>query len=231
MIKDVVNEISTNLKGKLIPDKAKYGKNFRAISESALLDALNPELVAKNCCYTIKVLNHEVKIEKVRLIDQSGRYVEKLQFIAIITIALTLIHNGVDNITCEAVGMGIDDGDKASGKAYTYAVKYALLKLFRLQYSDDSDTYVSIPISEDLAAEVLDTIEKKPASKKSKSSKEELASDGQRSYIRGLIESLFASDKEYLAEFHILPEEPSLTKEQATKILTELKKRKDDLPF
>ena len=221
-----INDISAALKGKLIPDKAKYGKNFRAISESALLDALNPELEKRGLFYFIKVLSHEVKVEKIKLIDQSGRYVEKLQFISVITINLTLMNSNYDNISCEAVGMGIDDGDKASGKAYTYAVKYALLKLFRLQYSDDSDTYVSLPLESQIKEEAPKEEKKAAKSKK----KEELASEGQRAYIRGLANELFQSDEQFKAEFHILPEEPSLTKEKATEILTELKKRKE-LPF
>ena len=33
-----------------------------------------------------------------------------------------------------------------SGKAYTYAIKYALLKLFRLRYGDDADFEASKPL-------------------------------------------------------------------------------------
>ena len=41
---EIINEISSEAKNKFKPDLKKYGKNFRAISESAVLEVLNPLL-------------------------------------------------------------------------------------------------------------------------------------------------------------------------------------------
>ena len=42
-----------------------------------------------------------------------------------------------DKITVRSIGYGVDKGDKGPGKAFSYAVKYAYLKLFMLNSADD----------------------------------------------------------------------------------------------
>jgi len=42
-----------------------------------------------------------------------------------------------DRITVRSVGYGVDPSDKGPGKAWSYAVKYAYLKLFMLNSADD----------------------------------------------------------------------------------------------
>ena len=44
-----------------------------------------------------------------------------------------------DFIEVESVGYGVDNSDKGPGKAYSYAVKYAYLKLLMLNSFDDAD--------------------------------------------------------------------------------------------
>ena len=44
------------------PDLMKVGKNFRCISESAILDVINPILSNLSIDYNIQVLEHELKI-------------------------------------------------------------------------------------------------------------------------------------------------------------------------
>ena len=47
------------------------------------------------------------------------------------------IDNGAELITITSVGYGVDSSDKGPGKAWSYAVKYAYLKLFMLNSADD----------------------------------------------------------------------------------------------
>lgn len=42
-----------------------------------------------------------------------------------------------DRITVRSVGYGVDNSDKGPGKAWSYALKYAYLKLFMLNSADD----------------------------------------------------------------------------------------------
>ncbi len=47
------------------------------------------------------------------------------------------VDNPDEAISTEAVGYGVDNTDKGPGKAYSYAVKNALLKAFQLNSADD----------------------------------------------------------------------------------------------
>lgn len=130
---------------KLVPDllKSENGNNFRAISESAILEVLTPILIESEWFYEVRVKKSDLQIREA--FGSKGR---KLQFIATVEVAV-VFHNCLfpeEMVGTESVGMGIDDNDKAMGKAYTYAVKYALLKLFRLRYGDDADFEASKPL-------------------------------------------------------------------------------------
>ena len=49
------------------------------------------------------------------------------------------IDNPAEFIEIETLGDGVDPQDKASGKAQTYADKYALLKCYKIPTGDDPD--------------------------------------------------------------------------------------------
>ena len=139
------NEIieKVNSDKRLKPDlmKAENGNNFRAISESAILDVVDPVLKEAGWYYTVELKNQQLEIR-----EAFGKTGKKLQFIA--TLALRVVFtNGPQLVFMDSVGMGIDDNDKAMGKAYTYAIKYALLKIFRLRYGDDPDFEASKPLT------------------------------------------------------------------------------------
>ena len=113
---------------KLVPDllKSENGNNFRAVSESAILEVLTPILLESEWFYEVRVKKSDLQIREA--FGSKGR---KLQFIATVEVAV-VFHNCLfpgEMVGTESVGMGIDDNDKAMGKAYTYAVKYALYSL------------------------------------------------------------------------------------------------------
>ncbi len=56
-----------------------------------------------------------------------------------ITVKIVNVDYPEETIETKAVGQGIDEGDKATGKAYSYAFKYALLKLLMAETAEDSD--------------------------------------------------------------------------------------------
>ena len=145
---EIIQKVNSNKR--LVPDlmKSEKGNNFRAISESAILDVIDPILTDSKWWYDVRVLKSDLQIR-----EAYGSKGKKLQFIATVEIKLVFHYDDPDydhyyddKIETEAVGMGIDDNDKAMGKAYTYAVKYALLKLFRLRYGDDPDAKASEPL-------------------------------------------------------------------------------------
>ena len=132
------NEIikKVNEDKRLVPDlmKAEKGNNFRAVSESAILDVIDPILKEAGVFYTVDIRDQHLDIR-----EAFGKNGKKLQFIATLTLSLWFRTETTILFKTDSVGMGIDDNDKAMGKAYTYALKYALLKVFRLRYADDPD--------------------------------------------------------------------------------------------
>ena len=190
---------------RLVPDlmKAENSNNFRAISESAILDVIDPVLSDAGIFYTV-----EVKEQHLDIKEAFGSKGKKLQFIASLTIKLSFYSDENEEFICatEAVGIGIDDNDKAMGKAYTYAVKYALLKLFRLRYGDDADFEASKPLYLEKPKEEKTKVEseektKEISQKKAKEKKPEKKSDipmseKQRDYILGLMKKHNVTDEE-----------------------------------
>ena len=223
---------------KLVPDllKSENGNNFRAVSESAILEVLTPILLESEWFYEVRVKKSDLQIREA--FGSKGR---KLQFIATVEVAV-VFHNCLfpeEMVGTESVGMGIDDNDKAMGKAYTYAVKYALLKLFRLRYGDDADFEASKPLYLEKPKEEKNSTEEKPESKKTsqkkkkeeKNSSEIPMSEAQRDYILGLMKKCKVEEKQIIEKFGV---EPSIDKFIPMKVARAIIKWFEDedyLPF
>lgn len=214
--------------------KSEKGNNFRAISESAILDVIDPILSEAEIFYTI-----DIKEQHLDIREAYGSKGKKLQFIATLSVQLNFFHfvdEDYDFIcSTEAVGMGIDDNDKAMGKAYTYAIKYALLKLFRLRYGDDPDAKASEPLYLDKPKEApAPKKEEKPAAKKS-SSGEKMMTENQRDYILGMLKSKNIPESVVIGKFHVEPSyDEDITMRTARAIIQFLEEQpanEDDLPF
>lgn len=79
------------------------------------------------------LVNHGiVMIPSIESITQNGNKTE-----IIMEISFVNIDNPSDQRTVRYAGHGIDNQDKGVGKAISYAVKYALLKTFCLETTDD----------------------------------------------------------------------------------------------
>ena len=249
-IHKIINSITEEAKSKLKPDLVKYGKNFRAISESAILDVLNPLLKEKGIYYEPYIKSYKLNTEKVyNSYDSNGNLLNNLVFIAVVHVELTLWleknnSSEYSSVTFEGVGMGIDVGDKAMGKAYTAAVKYALLKGFRLQYSDDPDAEKSeeiISIEPKEEPKNQKSVEKTPknqnkakdnSQKSEKKEPEGKASENQLSYIKGLVVKCGISDDDFEKEFGCSPYDESISMSKARKIIDRLKEIfEEGLPF
>lgn len=201
-IATIIKEVHES--GKLVPDlmKCENGNNFRAISEKAILDVLDPILEKYHYFYTV-----EIKDSRLEIREAYGAKGKKLQFIATVTIRLIIGTDEFNATWIESVGMGIDDNDKAMGKAYTYAIKYALLKLFRLRYGDDSDFEASTPLITEYRGEKKEAESKKPEKKDSKKGKtgNALMTESQRDYILGLMKDKNVDAAQIIEEFDVNP--------------------------
>lgn len=112
------------------------GKNYSAISESKIIEAVKP-LEKK---YGVFSYIRESKINSFETIKLQRNDHEELFFMATVTMDVAVVDTeSSDMILISSLGCGSDYGDKAIGKAYTYAYKYALLKTYSIRFSDDTD--------------------------------------------------------------------------------------------
>lgn len=183
---EIIQKVNSDKR--LVPDlmKSEKGNNFRAVSESAILDVISPILESEGIFYTTDVRDQHLDIR-----EAYGSKGKKLQFIATICLSVYFRTDTEILFKMDSVGMGIDDNDKAMGKAYTYALKYALLKLFRLRYGDDPDAKASEALYLDKPKETSSKEEaKKEKPKKEnvqKNNTEKAMSEAQRDYILGMM--------------------------------------------
>ena len=240
---EIIQKVNSDKR--LVPDlmKSEKGNNFRAISESAILDVIDPVLKEAGWYYTIEVKKSDLQIK-----EAYGSKGKKLQFIATVEIRVCFVNSEEEkedpyypNITTEAVGMGIDDNDKAMGKAYTYAVKYALLKLFRLRYGDDPDAKASEPLLVDKPKEKENSVaekntesaktNKKPT-KNTNSVAEKPMSEAQRDYILGMMKNKGITSQMIMGHFGGCdPVEDEFIPMKTARAMIKWLEEQDDLPF
>lgn len=115
----VMSELDYVAKG----DKTVNGQ-YRFVSHDQVTAKIHPMLVK----YGI------VALPTVEEMSQEGN-----RTFARIVISFINVDNPTDNFAVRYCGQGIDQGDKGPGKAISYAVKYALLKVFCLETGDDPD--------------------------------------------------------------------------------------------
>lgn len=231
-----INAISEEAKNQFKPDLKKYGKNFRAISDSAVLEVLSPLLKKYNLCYAVHVKDQKLTpiIFKAGS-DMNNNPVERYIFLAEAVVQLVVRSSNNDSveydesITFEGWGSGLDFGDKATGKAITAAVKYALFKGFRLQYSDDPDADASEEIE---AASANNPPKEEKAPKNAKTPKKEkteepLATEKMLNYIMGLVKRSNMTDEDFFSMFGCYPYEKDMSMRKAREIIDKL----NELPF
>ncbi len=127
----------------------KTGKSsgYKAVGERNVLDAVKP-LEVKYGVYSY-ACNRKV-IDSGELIStkkdyETGEVKESRQMYLRIEVTYRFVNvdNPAECIEITSYGDGIDSGDKATGKAMTYADKYALLKAYKISTGDDPDQEAS----------------------------------------------------------------------------------------
>ena len=133
----IQTELQTVEKNLNVVTKSKTGKGYKAVSERDVKDAVKP-LEDKYGVYSYAVSSELV--DSGILTDQREGFERKSQFMRIKeTYRFVNVDDPNDYVEISAFGDGIDTGDKAPGKADTYAGKYALLKAYKISTGDDPD--------------------------------------------------------------------------------------------
>lgn len=119
---------------------------YKAVSESKVTSEVRKSLIKHNLVFR----QHKVLEDSIIKIDRDQG---KVSFLHRVKIKYRLVDLDADSdilqkeknyVDIEAVGTGIDPQDKGSGKAQTYAYKYALLRLFAIPTGEDPDRKASV---------------------------------------------------------------------------------------
>lgn len=121
------------------------GKGYKAVSERDIIDAVKP-LETKYGVYSYPA-SREI-MESATLESEStydGKVTKKTTFFTRIKTVYRFVNvdNPQDFIETVTFAEGIDPQDKGSGKAMTYADKYALMKAYKISTGDDPDQNAS----------------------------------------------------------------------------------------
>lgn len=135
----IVNELG--IVGKNLNVDLGKGKNYKAVQEKDVLDAIKP-LEAK---YRIYSYPKERKVIDNSILEKETSYgITKSLYMRIeTTYEFVNIDKQEEKMTMVSYGDGIDTGDKAPGKAMTYSDKYSLLKAYKVATGDDPDKEAS----------------------------------------------------------------------------------------
>ena len=119
--------------------------SYKAVSERDVLDAVKPiEKKYRVYSYPIKreVIDRDTLVKESEYngnITRTNTLFMRIET----TYRFVNLDNPSEYIETTVYGDGLDTGDKAPGKAMTYADKYALMKAYKLSTGDDPDKEAS----------------------------------------------------------------------------------------
>jgi hypothetical protein len=135
----ITNEISAVAKNLNVG----YGKSqYKAVGEADVLAAVKPT-EEKYKVYSYPVSRRVIESNVLTSLDKDGN--EKRQLFMRLEVVYRFVNmeNPEEFVDITTYGDGVDPGDKAPGKAMTYADKYALLKAYKIITGDDPDQKAS----------------------------------------------------------------------------------------
>ena len=122
------------------------GKGYKAVSERDIIDAVKP-LEIKNGIYSYPCDRSILESQTLESESEyQGKVSKKTSFFSRIKTVYRFVNidDPEDYIETVTFAEGIDSQDKGSGKAMTYADKYALMKAYKISTGDDPDQTASV---------------------------------------------------------------------------------------
>lgn len=109
--------------------------SYKAVTHDKVTAALHDSLVE----FGIVIAPSVQRCETVDTGTQTGGGVPIIRFEAVYTIAFVNMDNPDERVSLMVAAHANDQGDKAPGKALSYATKYAMLKMFNLETGEDDE--------------------------------------------------------------------------------------------
>lgn len=119
--------------------------SYKAVGEADVLAAVRP-IEAKHRVYSYPVGRRILESGVIESTKYDGTIQKQNLRIIEVTYRFVNMDNPEEYVDIISYGDGIDSGDKAPGKAMTYADKYALLKAYKIITGEDPDQEASEPL-------------------------------------------------------------------------------------
>lgn len=213
----ITSELGT-VEKKLEVQQTKNSK-YRAVAERDILDAVKP-LEEKYGVYSFPVGRN---IEESHILESESEYqgkiTKKTTFMTRIKTVYRFVNTDEpsDYMETTVFSEGIDSQDKGSGKAMTYADKYALMKAYKISTGEDPDQNASEP----------ETYTKKDSNSKSESGNQgDMSKKMISPYQKQVILNYPPETQAWACNHYGLLSIDEMSAEQATEIINAVNKKK-----
>ena len=123
--------------GAITKDSFNKQQGFKSRGIDAVMNALNPVLRKNGLFITPEVLDHK---REERQTNSGGRLIY-----SILTMKYTMVAPDGSSVSAVVIGEGMDSGDKASNKAMSVAMKYAMFQMFCITTEEMVDPDAETP--------------------------------------------------------------------------------------
>jgi len=134
-------------------EKTKVNNNYRFVSHDAVSKKTSEAFIKYGVYAKPKIIKNKfttIEVEKNKNINNQVVVVKEIIFVCNVEVEYDFInvHKPDERITgINGLGQGIDNQDKACGKAISYACKYALLKAFGIETGDYPEKNINYEVS------------------------------------------------------------------------------------
>jgi hypothetical protein len=127
--------------GYIQKEEKKVNNQYRFVSHDAVVGEVRPSMLRHGIIVEPRIIESKLKIREI-ITEKNER---KIGYVAQVKMEFDFVNvdDPKDRITAPGIGMGIDPQDKATGKAMSYAKKYALLNALLLETGDDPERDVN----------------------------------------------------------------------------------------
>lgn len=132
-LNEIMKEIGYLEKDMVVDMKTKG--SYTAISERKVLQMIRPKLVERGIVIIPAEITKHEKQGSITMINVRFKVIDTIDD---------------DHVSMESVGQGFSTGDKGAGSAFTYSLKYLLLKMLMLEQGDDPDVVGDITHEKEL---------------------------------------------------------------------------------
>lgn len=134
--------------GAIGKDSVNKQQGFKYRGIDAVYNALNPVMAELGLFICPEVIDHK-REERRTLKEYNGQQKESVLLYSILTIRYTIFAPDGSFVSCTVIGEGMDSGDKASNKAMSVAMKYAMFQLLMIPTEEmvdpDAETHNVFP--------------------------------------------------------------------------------------